>query len=713
MACSGRTGKEVSAFKSAEACATELSGNCAELNRQTQEVEHLVTYRKQTTAIRSNRQKIQFCETQKVSVLPSLLKIGRRSFWMLIGALLADFTTFLTGSASHSKIAVTRSKQSPATILTGSRIGTFPSPGCAITRVHRDNIPGSQCSNLLQLISVRSCRLYGAADKPRSQWRIEDMRRVFAMLLAGMMLNPGLLGAAPPPPSVKTTTPIKHLVIIFQENVSFDHYFGTYPVATNPSGEPHFKAAAGTPTINGLNNALLNNNPNLNPLNLAGATNPFRLDRSDAATNDQDHDYTPEQQAFDGGLMDLFPLSTGTAGPPPGAPPIADTTGLVMGYYDGNTVTALWNYAQHYAMSDNSYNTNFGPSTPGAINLVSGQTNGVIQSLNGSGAIVPDGNGGFTDNGDSDPVGDVCSTSTGENIQMGGKNIGDLLNAAGVSWGFFEGGFNLSIVNANGSTGCSRSTTSAITGVKKADYIPHHQPFQYYVSTANPTHARPSSVKLIGKQGDGANHQYDTADFFAAVQAGNFPDVSFLKAPGFQDGHAGYSDPLDEQKFIVDTINFLQGQPEWSSTAVVINYDDSDGWYDHQLGQLINSSAVPLVDVLANGSASCGTGTTALPGINASTLHAQGRCGYGPRLPYMVISPWARHNFVDHTMTDQSSTIRFIEDNWLEGQRIGDGSFDTIANSISQMFDFKQVNDNDLFILNDKTGEVEFSSGSN
>jgi phospholipase C len=540
------------------------------------------------------------------------------------------------------------------------------------------------------------------------------MRRVFAILLAGMMLNPGMLGAAPPPPPApKAATPIKHLVIIFQENISFDHYFGTYPVAANPSGEPHFKAAAGTPTVNGLNNALLTSNPNLNPLNLAGATNPFRLDRSEAATNDQDHDYTPEQQAFDGGLMDLFPLSTGTAGPPPGAPPIADTTGLVMGYYDGNTVTALWNYAQHYAMSDNSYGTNFGPSTPGAINLVSGQTNGVIQSLNGSGAIVPDGNGGSTLNGDADPVGDVCSTSSGETVQMGGKNIGDLLNAAGVSWGFFEGGFNLSIVNSNGSTGCTRSTTSAITGVKKNDYIPHHQPFQYYVSTANPTHARPSSVSLIGQSGDGANHQYDTADFFAAVEAGNFPAVSFLKAPGFQDGHAGYSDPLDEQKFVVDTINFLQGQPEWAHTAVVISYDDSDGWYDHQLGQLINSSAVPLVDVRSDGSPSCGTGATALPGINPDTLHAQGRCGYGPRLPYMVISPWSRHNFVDHTMTDQSSTIRFIEDNWLDGQRIGNGSFDTIANSISQMFDFKQVNDNDLFILNDKTGEVEFSSSSN
>jgi len=176
------------------------------------------------------------------------------------------------------------------------------------------------------------------------------MRRVCATLLAGMLLNPGMLGAASPPApakSLKTATPIKHLVIIFQENVSFDHYFGTYPVAANPSGEPGFHAAAGTPTINGFTNALLNSNPNLNPANGAGATNPFRLDRSQAATNDQDHDYTPEQLAFDGGLMDLFPANTGTPGPPPGAPPIADTTGLVMGYYDGNTVTALWNYAQH------------------------------------------------------------------------------------------------------------------------------------------------------------------------------------------------------------------------------------------------------------------------------------------------------------------------------------------------------------------------------
>src|SRR5262249_37141127 len=150
-----------------------------------------------------------------------------------------------------------------------------------------------------------------------------------------------------------TSTPIKHLVVIFQENISFDHYFGTYPFAENGDGEPKFKASPDTPTVNGLLGALLLNNPNLNPDNLTGATNPFRLTRAQAATADQDHDYPDEQMAFDAGAMDLFPLHTGTAGPPPAAPPLAvNTTGLVMGYYDGNTVTALWNYAQHFAMSD-------------------------------------------------------------------------------------------------------------------------------------------------------------------------------------------------------------------------------------------------------------------------------------------------------------------------------------------------------------------------
>ncbi|ULU24860.1 phospholipase C [Dyella terrae] len=503
---------------------------------------------------------------------------------------------------------------------------------------------------------------------------------------------------------VHTSTPIKHLVVIFQENVSFDHYFATYPNAANGQGEPSFYARPFTPKVNGLSNALLTNNPNKNnSANGTGAVNPFRLSRAQAATADQDHDYGPEQQAFNGGAMDLFPKYTGSGETLPGAPADEEGNGQVMGYYDGNTVTAMWNYAQWFALNDNSYGSTFGPSTPGAINLVSGQTNGVTQSLNGSSVLVNDGQGGQTLVSDADPIGDVCSSPSGSQVQLGGKNVGDLLNSAGVTWGFFEGGFDLATVNTNGTTGCKRSTVSTVTQTNKADYIPHHQPFQYYPSTANPTHVRPTSVAMIGHQGDAANHQYDTNDFYAAVEAGNFPAVSFLKAPGYQDGHAGYSDPLDEQQFIVHVINFLQKSPEWRDTAVVIAYDDSDGWYDHQAAPRVNASSTSS-DAL-DGTGICNARGT-LPGVNSNGQPVQGRCGFGPRLPLLVISPWARSNHVDHTLTDQTSVTRFIEDNWLRGERLGGGSFDAVSGSLEHMFDFFQpFPEHRKLILDEQTGQ--------
>ncbi len=521
-------------------------------------------------------------------------------------------------------------------------------------------------------------------------------------LIAGALLCLGTAQAQTPAPTASAATPIQHLVVIFQENVSFDHYFGTYPFAANSEGEPGFYAYPNTPSVNGLSPAILSGSATIaNSANGSGANAPFRLDRSQAATADQDHDYTAEQIAYHAGLVDLFPMATGTAGPPPSALPQASTTGLVMGYYDGNTVTALWNYAQHYAMSDNSFGTNFGPSTDGALNVISGQLNGAINNTNGTGSLIEDGSGGMTVISDADPAGDVCSTTTGETFSMSGKNVGDLLNAAGVSWGFFEGGFDLTATNPNGSTGCSRSTTSLITNTKKADYIPHHQPFQYYKSTANPTHARPTSTALIGKAGDAANHQYDINDFYTAVNAGNFPGVSFLKAPGFQDGHAGYSDPIDEQQFVVHVINYLQSQPTWSSTAVVISYDDSDGWYDHQMPPLVNQSVTSADMITGNGT--CGSATQALPGVSGAG-HAQGRCGYGPRLPLLVISPYAKPNFVDHSITDQSSITRFVEDNWLNGERI-QGSFDAIAGPLDGMFNFEAAPNTATFMLSESSGQ--------
>jgi phospholipase C len=387
-----------------------------------------------------------------------------------------------------------------------------------------------------------------------------------------------------------------------------------------------------------------------------------------------------------------------------------------MGYFDGNTVTALWNYAQHYAMSDNSFGTTYGPSTPGLLNLVSGQTNGLAQVLNGMGSETDGGNGSLTVVGDPDPIGDVCSAPARNQVQMSGKNIGDLLNDAGVTWGSFMGGFDLTITNANGTTGCARSTTAVHFPGTTGDYIPHHAFFQYYASTLNKMHTRPASVSEIGHPGP-ANHEYDINDFYAAVKAGNIPAVSFLKAPAFQDGHAGYSDPLDEQTFLVNVINLLQKSEEWSETAVVVMYDDSDGWYDHQMGPVVNQSTSSADTLTSPGH--CGDGTTtALSGPDPSTNpHAQGRCGYGPRMPFVVISPFSKKNFVDHTVTDQTSIIRFIEDNWLEGKRIGGGSFDEIANSIVQMFSFGDSEGegnggNGTLILNPTTGQPVEGSDS-
>jgi phospholipase C len=468
-----------------------------------------------------------------------------------------------------------------------------------------------------------------------------------------------------------TTTPIKHVVVIFQENVSFDHYFATYPHAANPAGEPRFHARPGTPSVNGLNtDALALQNPNSGP--------PFRFGRNQAVTCDQDHDYTAEQAAFNFGLMDKFVEFTGTGGGSCDAK-------QVMGYFDGNTVTAIWNYAQHFSMSDNSYGTTFGPSTPGALNLISGQTHGATP------ASIPDDVEQGSVIGDPDPVFDDCSNPRRAQVTMSGKNVGDLLNAAGVTWGFFEGGFRPTGKTSDGKAVCGSKHTG-LAGSPN-DYIPHHQPFMYYASTSNPHHLPPTSPDLIGKKGDQANHQYDLVDFWTALDHDNLPAVSYLKAAAYQDGHAGYSDPLDEQTFLVQTINRLQQSREWDEIAVIIAYDDSDGWYDHVMGPIVMQSATQA-DAL-NGPGSCGV---AKPGAYPA------RCGYGPRLPMLVVSSWAKVNFVDHAVTDQTSILRFIEDNWKLG-RIGDQSFDALAGSLGNMFDFSGWPHAERLFLDPATGQ--------
>ncbi|MGA8016364.1 MAG: alkaline phosphatase family protein [Candidatus Dormiibacterota bacterium] len=556
-----------------------------------------------------------------------------------------------------------------------------------------------------------------------------------------------------------TTAPIQHLVVIFDENVSFDHYFGTYPYATNPRGEPAFSAADDTPQVNGLYDDVGPGGPT-GPLltDNANSSNPMLLGRSDSMTCDQDHGYTAEQLAADHGAEDLYPQNTGydetlqtcltdenaELTKPAPIPAGASSNYAVMDYYDGNTVTALWNYAQSFSMSENAYGTTYGPSTPGALNVTSAQTYGATcgppsATINDSACAAPPGYDGTdladsdittsttgptsvadqpaaglgTTDSDADPTYDICSYlppgdggdghTPAQTLTMGGNNVGEELTTAGITWGWFQGGFDDGYVPGHGTPPTTAQicaeTHQDVGGETVTDYIPHHEPFEYYASTANPMHLPPTSVAMIGHN-DQANHQYDIADFWAAADSDNLPAVSYLKAPAYQDGHAGYSDPLDEQTWLVDTINQLESLPSWSSTAVAITWDDSDGWYDDVLAPVVTGSQTSL-DALT-GTGQCGS-SKIVPTTSTSSPE-QGKCGLGPRLPFLVISPYTPQNFVSDTLIDQSSVVKFIEKNWkLPG--IGNGAADAAAGSLDSMFDFDDGPVTPRLFLDPTTGE--------
>lgn len=198
----------------------------------------------------------------------------------------------------------------------------------------------------------------------------------------------------------------------------------------------------------------------------------------------------------------------------------------------------------------------------GHINLISGQTHGATPAyLNVSlgstnvwfvsyGTLISDANSEY----------EKCSnpsTKSFPKASMSGTTIGDLLNRANITWVWFQGGFKPTNTTSEG-VPIYGSAHGSYKGSPIVNYLPHHEPFQYYNSTANPNHLPPNSIDTISHREDQANHQYDHSDFWNAADSGNLPSVSYLKAPAYQDRHAGYSNPLDEQTSIVDTINRIQ-----------------------------------------------------------------------------------------------------------------------------------------------------------
>jgi phospholipase C len=520
-----------------------------------------------------------------------------------------------------------------------------------------------------------------------------------ALLGAFSFDHVGSASAVPVNTSDNTTTPIKHLVVIYDENQSFDHLFGTYPYAENTDGTSFCPqpGTAGLPTSTESVNTELGAGlvpkttlgapvtkggcatyQGVTPNPEAGASPPVadtaepnpneyqpqRIPDTAAVTCDNNHSYTPEEEAVDGGAMDKFVQFTSANCTIPGA--TNSSPGIGMDYYDGNTDTGLWNYAQRYGMSDNSWDATFGPTMIGSLNMFGATT---YSSITGSTYIS-----------NTNPVWDDIDGQSGE---MGGGNIGTLMNERGVSWGWFEEGFQT-----------PSTSDSNVDGHSSAMFGSIYDTPDWWQATSNEDHTASAANNEIGFSGP-ANHQYDTPEFFESLEGTGgaaLPAVSFLRADVVRTGHPSSSDPLDEQEWIESDVNAVEKSAYWPSTAIVIEYDDSDGYYDHQAPTILNSSNT------GNDSAICSNAHAAgVPELG----NQSNRCGPSQRLPFMVISPYAKADHVDHELVTQDSTLKFIEKNWGL-PTIGPATFDNLPQlgDLESFFDWSHPQQNEVLLDN-------------
>ena len=397
-----------------------------------------------------------------------------------------------------------------------------------------------------------------------------------------------------------------------------------------PARAAAFTGSIGTPTIDGLDTGPARQ-PTRTPPSRAGSTAP----RPSPATSEPQLRRRAEgvQRRRDGQVRREHRRRR-----------LRRTPAIVMAYYDGNTVTALWNYAQHFAMSDSALRHHVRP--------VHDRRDQPRQRATPTASAPPARVENGTMIANSQPASTTAARRRRGHDER--QNIGDLMNAAGVTWGWFAGGFRPT-VGANGATRSAPARTRTPPAATSRDYLPHHMPFQYYASTANPHHLPPTSVAKIGTT-DQANHQYDLTDFDAALAAGNLPQVSFLKAVGVRGRAPGLLGP--------------------ARRAALHRAHDQRAAGARRSGTRRPSSS-PTTTPTA------GT-TTSMPTDPAGLRHAErrarrrrhvrpaagrpattaGRCGPGPRLPLLVVSPYARRTSSTTRMTEQASITRFIEDNW-------------------------------------------------
>jgi phospholipase C len=363
---------------------------------------------------------------------------------------------------------------------------------------------------------------------------------ILAGLVIGLLITAGCRGpmvaATSTGPGLGGTpqSPVNRVIVLVLQNHSFDSLFATYPGLQDPlsPSSPGYVQpdAAGTGTVS----------PSL-------LTNPFPADMP--------HSYPFYLGSIDGGKMDAFAHT--------------EQTDVSMGHYD-NTISGVdtfWNYAGQYSLADNFFMPTIGTEPNLAVLMVSAADTGNKFGIQ--------------------PIYGPCNKTDPAAVPLTQKNVGDEMNAAGVTWGWFHEEYGI----------CGQ-------------YVDTENPFQYFTTTQNT-----------------ANLQ-DITDFYAQLDNGTLPSVSFVNPGGGHNCHPGNDSITTCAAYFDKLIQRIQASPVWPSTAVIVYWDEGGGFYDHV--------TPPTVSGIAE----------------------------GVRIPLMVISPYAKTGYVSHVQMDNISILRFIQWNW-------------------------------------------------